>query len=132
MFSEPERLRPVSPRPIEDYTFTAHWPDESKAPSSGRSDGSANTTHTSSEASTSEETGSSDGEGVREYVQTDTSTVSMSDIELDNPWHDMDDIKRCPSSAMTESGAEISEEEVFVDAMEYFECWHHRTMEKGV
>jgi hypothetical protein len=44
----------------------------------------------------------------------------------------MDDIKRCPSSAMTESGAEISEEEVFVDAMEYFECWHHGTMEKGV
>jgi hypothetical protein len=45
----------------------------------------------------------------------------MSDIELDNLWHGMDNIKRCPSSAMTESGAEISEEEVFMDAMEYVE-----------
>jgi hypothetical protein len=58
---------------------------------------------------------------VREYVQSDTSTMSMSDIELDNLWHGMDNIKRCPSSAMTESGAEISEEKVFMDAMEYVE-----------
>jgi hypothetical protein len=121
MLFQPERLTPVSPRPIEECISVqedpADWTDEAKTPSYEASDDSAASTFVS-ETCDSVETDGSDGECVLDNV---ASPVSTTDSDSGNPWYDMDDgDERFSSTPGTSPNSDTDDdgEEKFFDAEE--------------
>jgi hypothetical protein len=118
-FFQPEKLTPVSHHPVEEFFCIQEDPVNwtAKTPSNEASVVGVASTSVS-EAYDSVETDRSDGEPV---LQIALSTACTTDIELGNPWHEMDDgderFNPKPGTSL-DSDANHGAEERFFDAEE--------------